>query len=75
MSTLTEEKLPCERCDYRWAQKASPERGHCYMFQYQPVGNFCGQFRPGVGLLPPAASEERYRQIMREWGVGRLAPK
>lgn len=71
----TAEAMPCARCDYRWAQQASPERGHCYMFKEQPEGTFCGQYRPGVGLLPHAASEERYRQIMSEWGVGRLAPK
>jgi hypothetical protein len=43
-------ELPCAHCQFRWA--APGGQGHCYMFETIPSGDFCGQFKPGVGFKP-----------------------
>lgn len=43
--------LPCANCQYAWTAPGGP--GHCYMFEHAPSGVFCGQFKHGVGLIPP----------------------
>ncbi len=53
MSTETKGHLSpadCKNCKYRISYASDVKESHCYMFQFQPEGDYCGQFKR-VGII------------------------
>ena len=47
-------KMPCSRCLHRNDKLRGD--GYCYMFRTKPEGQFCGQFKRGVGRRGDASN-------------------
>lgn len=35
----------CKNCKHRISYTSDVKKSHCYMFQFQPEGDSCGQFK------------------------------